>query len=185
MRHIFTVFIFLVAFGCSEKIPFERQIKQRYIQTTGIEPIVISVVIDSIVPPDSTKRVYEGAYEVKQTHLVLFSSRMVRSYEGLVKEAEEAQQSKILKYYPKGELERRTNHTIELKAVLADHQKRLVNAKDGNHPQLDSIAQLIASPKEWQQVTARLKHSESSPVLVRKILFAIGNDTTVVDKLYR
>lgn len=182
MRHVLFVLLLMITFGCSEKIPFEKQIKELSIETTGIEPIVISVSIDSIVPPDSTRKIYEAAYEVKQTHLVLFNTRLVRSYQGLVEASEVGKQ--IWKLYPEDEIERRRKEAARFKDELTGHEKRLSDVKNGKHPELDSINQLILNPKEWQQVTARFKNSETSPVMVRKIIFAVGTDTTIVEKIF-
>lgn len=179
---LFSLFALVVGVinSCSDDIPFRRRIIQESVKEKGIEPLVLSVSIDSIILPTATVSLYKLSFEKKRNELRTFYKGMIQSYQGM-SESYDGMYKRTLSY-DRVRAERYKRDKLAHDSTVLHYQAELRDIESGTHPGLDSLQKRIQNPREWQVTTVRYKISESAPINVEQLIFEVGRDTLLVKK---
>lgn len=166
--------------SCSDDIPFKKRIIQESIRSKGIEPIILSVSVDSIIPPARSVKFYKFSFDMKQIELRSFCTKMIHSYQGMSETYDGMYKRTLL--YDRVRAGRYKRDKLTHDSTVLIYQAELKNVEAGTHPGLDSLQKRIQNPREWQITTVRYKISESAPINVEQLIFEVGRDTLLVKK---
>lgn len=174
--YVLVVFVFV---RCSEPRTYNNTVRNNFIRSLQIEPIIVSTQIDTTVIPDSAKSVYKQILMNRKREIV-----------DDIKSAMAHFQNEIQKSQDKLERERYDvikniyRRDIEYDQAGYDREKMYLDTALNHNVYhdkiIDSIQALIDAPPQIDVVTIKYKLSESDPIKVERGIFLVDKDSTLL-----